>query len=45
MRRTSGKSTGEFIAAAKGVGRTGLGKESREEEELEKRRGEKMERC
>lgn len=26
MRRTSGKSTGEFIAAVKGVGRTELGK-------------------
>lgn len=45
MRRTSGKSTGEFIAAFRGLGRTEPGRGRRKEEEYEKRRGEKMERC
>lgn len=38
MRRTCGKSTGEFIAAFRGLGRTELGRGRRKEEEYEKRR-------
>lgn len=39
MRRTSGKSTGEFLAAFRGVGRTEVGGEKRSSKRDE---GEKM---